>query len=117
MSTPATVKTHREPLLHTVKHAERSSRQTVALRLAAVALSLVAGGIFIRRIFFRQFLNCRPLLLFILDDADLPKGNDASEIGSVFFRYDLVLVDDAEGCLRAALYSVQFVAVFGTVEV
>ena len=47
MSTPATVKTHREPLLHTVKHAERSSRQTVALRLAAVALSLVAGGIFI----------------------------------------------------------------------
>ena len=44
-------------------------------------------------------------------------GNDASEIGSVFFRYDLVLVDDAEGCLRAALYSVQFVAVFGTVEV
>ncbi|HJD16812.1 MAG TPA: ABC transporter permease [Candidatus Fournierella excrementavium] len=47
MSTPATVKTHREPLLHTVKHAERSGRQTVALRLAAVALSLVAGGIFI----------------------------------------------------------------------
>ena len=47
MSTPATVKTHREPLLHTVKHAERSSRQTVALRLAAVALSLVAGGVFI----------------------------------------------------------------------
>ena len=45
MSTP--VKTHREPLLHTVKHAERSGRQTVALRLAAVALSLVAGGIFI----------------------------------------------------------------------
>ena len=39
--------THREPLLHTVKHAERSGRQTVALRLAAVALSLVAGGIFI----------------------------------------------------------------------
>ena len=44
MSTPATVKTHREPLLHTVKHAERSGRQTVALRLAAGAPTPVAGG-------------------------------------------------------------------------
>ena len=78
---------------------------------------LAADGISIRRIFFRQLLNCRQLLFLILNDADLSKGNDASEIGSVFFRYDLVLVDDAEGCLRTALYSVQFVAAFGTVKV
>ena len=40
-------KTHKEPLLRTVKHAERSGRQMVGFRLVAVLLSLVAGGLFI----------------------------------------------------------------------
>lgn len=42
-----TVKTTKEPLFHVVKHAERSTREVVLLRLAAVLLSIVAGGLFI----------------------------------------------------------------------
>lgn len=40
-------KTHKEPLLRAVKHAERSGRQMIGFRLLAVLLSLVAGGLFI----------------------------------------------------------------------
>ena len=42
-----TVKTTKEPLFHVVKHAERSGRQMIGFRLLAVALSIVAGGLFI----------------------------------------------------------------------
>lgn len=42
-----TVKTTKEPLFHVVKHAERTGRQMIGFRLLAVALSIVAGGLFI----------------------------------------------------------------------
>lgn len=42
-----TVKTTREPLFHVVKHAERSPQQTILLRVVAVLLSIVVGGLFI----------------------------------------------------------------------
>ena len=41
------VKTHKEPLLRVVKHSERTGRQMIGLRLLAVLLSLVAGGLFL----------------------------------------------------------------------
>ena len=38
---------HKEPMIRTVKRAEMSQRQTLSLRLGALLLALVAGGIFI----------------------------------------------------------------------
>lgn len=40
-------KTHKEPLLRVVKHAERSGRQMIGFRVGAVLLSILAGGLFI----------------------------------------------------------------------
>ena len=37
----------REPLLRVVKHAELSKGQSVGLRILAVVLALIVGGIFI----------------------------------------------------------------------
>lgn len=45
MSAPNTL--HKEPLLRVVKHAERGAKQMIGFRLAAVLLSLIAGGLFI----------------------------------------------------------------------
>ena len=39
--------TSREPLFHVVKRPERSGRQMLLFRLGAVALSILAGGLFI----------------------------------------------------------------------
>ena len=38
--------TSREPLFHVVKRPERSGRQMLLFRLGAVALSILAGGLF-----------------------------------------------------------------------
>ena len=40
--------TSREPLFHVVKRPERSGRQMLLFRLGAVALSILAGGLFIK---------------------------------------------------------------------
>lgn len=42
-----TKKASREPLFHVVKHAERSAKQMLLFRLAAVLCSILAGGVFI----------------------------------------------------------------------
>ena len=40
----------KEPLLRVVKHAELSRAQSIGLRILAVALALVVGGVFIAAI-------------------------------------------------------------------
>ena len=40
-------KVSKEPLLHVVKHAERSTKETVLLRVVAVLCSILAGGLFV----------------------------------------------------------------------
>ena len=46
----------KEPLLRTVKRAEMGNRQILILRLLAILLSLVAGGIFILCIGYNPFV-------------------------------------------------------------
>ena len=45
----------KEPLLRTIKRKERSKKEVMKLRLIALLLSLVAGGIFILMIGFNPF--------------------------------------------------------------
>lgn len=45
----------REPLLRVVKHAELSKGQSVGLRILAVVLALIVGGIFIAAIGYNPF--------------------------------------------------------------
>ena len=48
----------REPLLRVVKHAELSKGQSVGLRILAVVLALIVGGIFIAAIGYNPFEMC-----------------------------------------------------------
>ena len=45
----------REPLIRVVKHAELSKRQSVGLRILAVILALIVGGLFIAMIGYNPF--------------------------------------------------------------
>ena len=79
--------------------------------------AVAVGRVVIRGIFEGQRFNGGAFFSVVLQNAHGAKHNDAAEMGGIFLRHDLILVDDTERRLTVPPDGVQLVAGFRTVEV
>ena len=49
----------------------------------------------IRRIFYCKFFDSGAFFSVVFQNTDSAEGNDAAEVGGIFFRHDLILIDEA----------------------
>ena len=63
-----------------------------------------------------QLFNGSPFFLFTFQNADFHKDDHTAEIGGIFLRHDLVLINDAERVFFIPLYGFYLISISGTVE-
>ena len=87
-----------------------TSRRTLSQSdKSGISISIIHSGFHYRSMALSGFRQCHQAIFYckffdsgaffsvVFQNTDSAEGNDAAEVGGIFFRHDLILIDDAEG--------------------